>query len=309
MEIVRKNINEITFIDDLVIATGYFDGVHNGHKILIDKAFASARAKGYKSGVLTFAHKPIDIIMNNTKPSNITTIENRAHVIEEMGIDYLIVLEASRNDLINIDKTNFVTNVLLKMGAKGIICGEDYRFAKKASGKPSDIIELSDGKITVDVMPLLMLNGHKVGTTEIKNLLEKNDLDAAKVLLGRSYSVTGVVESGRQLGRKIDFPTANLYISETVYIPISGVFAGTVEVNNRKYYAIINVGKNPTVNNSQSEKILEAHILNFTDDIYGEHISVTFDKFIRGEKKFSSVTELKEQLKIDLEFAKKFYRI
>ena len=184
-----------------------------------------------------------------------------------------------------------------KLNVEKVFCGFDYRFGNRGLGTPELIKE---NGIDVNIQREQLIDGEKISTTSLKEFVKSGDFIKYKQYAGRYYSIDGLVIKGRQLGRTINFPTANLQLSEKYLLPeTNGVFITKIKVRDKIYKSITNIGYNPTVSNEQNKKFIETHILDFDDDIYGEKIEIYFYEFLRSEQKFESFGHLKEQLKKD----------
>lgn len=295
MQIIKINPNDPIFIGELVACTGYFDGIHLGHQTLLEKAKEISKQTGLKKALITFVKSPKDLIMGNNNPNNFTTLKERAEKIEKYDFDYLIALDFDKDTLTSMSAKTFI-EMLEKVGVKHIICGEDYFFGKGKEASGNDIERLSNGHIQASIMPIISLDGVKIGSTQIRQMLQNNDIKGAAKMLGEDFYVEGIVENGKKLGREIGFPTANIFANDEIAIYLHGVFAVIVEIEGKMYKGVANIGFNPSVEKDKKTKILEVHIFDFNKDIYGKSIRVIFKGFIRNEMKFASLDELKAQI-------------
>lgn len=290
-----KNGDFPTLDEDLCCAIGNFDGVHKGHQQLISKS----KEYKYKSAVLTFYPHPYTYIKHINPYRQLTPIDHKIKIIESLGVDYLIIVEFNEK-IMNMEKELFMAN-LKKLGIKAVVCGYDFTFAKNATGTIKDL----DENFIFHEIPKYQINNVRVSTTYTKELLMIGDVNTVKEMLGRPYSIIGKVITGKHLGSKIGFPTAN--ISYGIYVlPLNGVYATRIKCGNNTYYGMTNVGNNPTVDFSSNVKI-EVNIFDFDSDIYGEEVEIIFDERIRDENKFSSIKELKKQLDNDKIEVEKYY--
>ncbi len=271
---------------------GYFDGVHRGHFELIKAA------KNTKStvGVLLFDENLGHFLPNTKSGLELTSLEEKLFLFEKYGVDVAYIIHIDEKFL-SLRKNEFIDGILKKINPKTIVVGTDYTFGYKKEGTISDLKEDFD----VIACPLLEDQYGKISTRTIISLLENGNIKGANNQLGYFYSLSGKVVHGFENGRKISYPTANIFLPKDRVIPKVGVYAGYTEINGEKYESIINIGKNPTVGELRSN-ILETHILNFDADIYNKDIRVYFLDYIRDEKKFSSLDELKLQLDYDSKY-------
>ncbi|MGL4742724.1 MAG: bifunctional riboflavin kinase/FAD synthetase [Sarcina sp.] len=286
---------------DTYIALGSFDGLHKGHLTLMYELVRLSKENCAKSMVYTFANHPLSVINPNSKPKILMTNDKKLAVLESLGID-LVCLDNFDNKLMSKTPEEFIKMLLDKFNAKGFVVGFNYRFGYKNKG---DIKLLEDlGKkynFTVSVLDAYKENGCIISSTKIREFIAKGEIEMANELLTREFLLTGEVVRGKQLGRTIGFPTANLQVDETLVLPKIGVYYTNVEIDGEIFKGITSVGNNPTVN---GEKItVETYILNFAKDIYGKRIKVYFIESIRGQVKFNSLDELKKQLEKDKMFA------
>lgn len=289
MQTIRFNLSNIQQCsEEISLCLGYFDGIHLGHQELIKKAVESK----YKSAVLTFDFKKNFSFKNK---NHITSLDDKEKILSELGVDYLFVLEFDE-EVMNLTFDDFINCVLLKLNAKELIVGNDFRFGKDALGNVDSLIEKSNF-YSVIVIDELKINDTKIGTSYIISLIQKGNMKEVKQLLGRFYSITGVVEEGFSLGHKYDFPTANLNLNNYIK-PRNGVYLCSVVIDNIEYYGMCNIGRHPTVNELLID-LIEVNIFDFNKNIYNNEIKVLLIDFIRDEKQFDSIDDLYVQLKKD----------
>lgn len=272
---------------------GYFDGVHRGHFELIK----TAKREKNIVGVLLFDENLGHFLPNTKSGKELTTLEEKLNLFENYGIDAAYIVHTDENFL-KLRKEEFISQILENIKPDKIIVGTDYTFGYKKEGSIEDLKKRFD----VIACPLLEDEFGKISTRTIISLLEDGKVECANSQLGYLYSLSGKVFHGLENGRKISYPTANISIEKDKVKPKVGVYAGYTEVDNKKYESIINIGSNPTIGKLHSD-IIETHILNgFKEDIYNKDIRVYFLDYIRDEKKFSSLDELKNQLDYDSKY-------
>ena len=279
----------------IAVCLGNFDGIHKGHQKLIKKTVEVAKKSDISSAFFTFSPNPRKFFSKD-RVYQLTSIDDRKEIVSEYGID--LFLEFEFNELsMNLSPVEFVEKVLIPLNVKYVVCGFDYTFGKFGAGKVKDLVALSKGRYEVVVVDEFEYLHEKVSTTRIMNELSNGNLIMTKELLGRDYCIKGNVVKGLNNGQKIGFPTINIDNGE-YFLPKCGVYGVEVVIGNEKVRGIGNLGKHPTI--SMLEKpILEIHLLEFSREIYGENVIVVFKKYLREEQKFSSVDELKKQIKID----------
>ena len=279
------------------VALGYFDGVHVGHKTVIENAVKYSRENNIPAVVWTFLDSPKKTSLS------ITDIGEREELLKALGVDILIAFPFSE-DIKGLTKNDFVNTVLKNcLNAEKVFCGFNYSFGAGGKGTPEELKRLCEEQnISVEISKEVSVTNETVSSTKIREYIENGLPEKASCLLGRPYSMKGAVTSGKKLGRTLGFPTANVHIPENKVIPKDGVYLTKTCVSGKSLYGITNIGTNPTVD----EKIRRAEnfIFDFGEDIYGKEIEIEFLRFIRGEKKFDSLESLAEQVKKDIETAK-----
>ncbi|MDO5635708.1 MAG: bifunctional riboflavin kinase/FAD synthetase [Myroides sp.] len=289
-----------------IVTLGTFDGMHVGHQAILNKLKLQKEFYGYETLVLTFFPHPRMVLKTDHKISLLNTIDERIKQIDQFGIDHLVVQEFTQ-EFANLSAEEFVKNVLVDQFNIGkIVIGYDHRFGKNRSADIHDLIEF--GKkyhFDVEQISAKELDDVSVSSTKIRKALNQGDVGLAKTYLGYPYMVSGKVVSGKQLGRTIGYPTANIQVAEDYkLIPTIGVYVVSVTVKGTDYYGMLSVGTNPTVGGT--EKTIEVYIFDFNDTIYNEEITVRFLTKIRNEEKFASIDLLIEALKNDEVFSRNF---
>ena len=283
------------------VALGTFDGVHRGHRVLINSAIEEAKKNGGISVVYTFLNHPLEIIAPERVPKMINTIDEKLRLLEEMGVDY-VVLQTFDEKYAETSKEEFIDKILIEyLGAKEIFVGFNYTFAERGSGNVEYLRKVAPEKgIKLNEIKAIEYKGQILSSTLIRKFILEGKIEEANIFLGRPFFISGEVEHGKKLGRVLGFPTANLKVVNKVYPPF-GIFGGTVliEGEKEKYNAVVNIGKNPTL--KPGELSVEVHILDFNRDIYGKKIDVSIEKHLRDEKKFGSMEELRQGIRNDVE--------
>lgn len=295
MEILNKLKSE----ENLAIALGFFDGIHLGHKSVIMSAVDYAKKHNIKSAVVTFRQSPY-VALNNVKPNYIMTLEEKINAIKKLGVDYLYLSDFTE-ELAKQTASEYLKNLVDNLHPKMIVTGFNHYFGYNKSGG-ADYLRLMQNEYGYEFKEIspIRLNDCVISSSEIRKALSNGDIPKANSMLGYRFYVKNEVIKGRQIGRTIGFKTANLRIPEKMINVPDGVYAVEIEVLGKKHMGIANFGSNPTVTND-TQKILEVHIIDFNQDIYGEIVKVNFLIKIRDEKKFQSLTELKSQIKKDIE--------
>jgi riboflavin kinase / FMN adenylyltransferase len=285
-----------------VVTLGIFDGVHKGHRALLDFLVSRAKEQNVEAVVLTFSpHPRIVLDQNPGKLSFLTTLEEKTTLLRKANIDHLVIIEFNK-EFSNIRACDFVKDILVeKIGTKHLIIGYNHHFGRKGEGDFNTIKQCAESlDFIVEQVPGLKADEGTISSSLIREALLSGKLDEANKWLGYSYSVIGKVVKGRQIGRSIGFPTANIESDDSFkLIPANGVYAVEVEINGKTYPGMLSIGTNPTVNDDTSLRSIEVYILNFNEDIYGKAVKVIFRKRLRDEKKFDSITQLSEQMELD----------
>lgn len=292
-------LNKLKSNENLAIALGFFDGVHLGHKAVINAAVDYAKKNNIKSAVVTFRQSPY-VALNNVKPNYIITLEEKIKAIKKLGVDYLYLSDFTE-DLAKQTASDYLKNLVDDLHPKMIATGFNHYFGYNKSGGVDylRLMQQEYGYEFKEIKPI-KLNEDVISSTAIRKALSNGDIPKANSMLGYRFYVKNEVIKGRQIGRTIGFKTANLKMPEKMINIPDGVYAVEVEVLGKKHMGIANFGSNPTVTDD-SQKLLEVHIIDFNQDIYGELVKVSFLVKIRNEKKFQSLTELKAQIEKDIE--------
>lgn len=282
--------------DKTALALGNFDGVHIAHQKVIGDCVALAKKNGAKSGVMLFknAVKPADVI---------SSLEERIELIGALGVDFIILCEfdeAFRRQ----SPAEFVAFLTEELKAAAVSVGYDYRFGYLAEGDVDVLKSLArESGMEVSVCAPYKKDGVTISSTQIRKMLKEGDIEGVNAFLGRRYSVSGIVCHGLKNGRRLGFKTANLKCETSRILPCDGVYAGKTYLNGKPYISVINIGKNPTF--AAKERTVESHMIGFEEEIYGAYIRIEFKRFLRGEKKFGGIEELKNQINQDRERARR----
>ena len=290
-----------------VLTIGNFDGVHKGHRSLFQMVRERATAIGGQSVVMTFEPHPIKIMRPDTAPLLITLTEQKLELIGDAGIDVILCLPFTK-EFASISAHDFIRKMLIEqIGIREIVVGYDYSFG---AGREGDISLLKamgkDLGFGIHVVEPISIEGILVSSTSIRNLVREGNLEDAKRLLGRDYQICGTVVKGMDRGgRLLGFPTANLEPVDEL-VPKEGVYAVTVTMDGVEYDAVTNIGNNPTFGNKLSS--IETHLLDFSGDMVGKKIRISFLERLRDEKAFRGIEELAEQIGRDTENARNIFK-
>lgn len=282
-----------------VVTIGSFDGVHLGHQAVLRRAVEEARARGLRSVAVTFDRHPREILTPGREPRLLTTVERRAELIGELGIDLVVVLEFTE-DFSRWLAEEFIERVLVRgLRARHVVVGADFTFGYKALGTPEMLIQLGPSfGFTAERVELVHQGERRISSSAIREALAAGDLAWAERALGRRFVLDGTVVRGAGRGAGLGYPTANLQTPPRLLLPGSGVYAGRARVPQGEYVAAINVGTNPTFGVEPLH--VEAYLLDFSGDLLGQPISIEFWVRLRDEERFASAEELKAQIAEDV---------
>lgn len=309
---VHYDYKEIGFRNP-VITMGVFDGVHLGHRMLLSLVVEEAARRGSEAVAVTFDPHPRIVLTGD--PSHLrflTDIEERIDLMRETGIDHLVIIPFTR-ELSRMTACEFVEAVLFRhLGVSHLVTGFDHHFGNRQQGSSTAVTECSARLgFTVSRAEALMIGGEAVSSTGIRVLLDRGEVKKAAGMLGYEYSLRGRVVSGKSIGRNIGFPTANIspYFRYKL-IPASGVYAVEVRVEDepQEHIAMLNIGKRPTIKDSDGQSTIEAHLIDFCSDLYGRNVTVRFRERLRDEMKFENIDALVAQLQLDREMTIRLLR-
>lgn len=307
MQVIR-DIDKIEYDKRSAITVGTFDGVHLGHREIIKKLNSIKKEKGLRSIIVTFEPHPQIVLRNRATDIKIlSTLEEKLSIFNELNIDLAYVINFTK-EFSNTTAEDFYQKYLIeKIGLSDLILGYDHMFGKNREGNFETLELLSKrNNFTVDKVEEIKIDGEQISSTVIRHLLnDEGNVRKVRNILGRNYSIEGKVIEGKKLGKELGYPTANIKLtSEFKLIPKIGIYAVSIEISDKEYYGMLSIGKNPTVSDDDEIKI-EVNIFDFDYNIYGKDIKVNFLDYIRDEKKFDNLDELKEQMSRDKEISNK----
>lgn len=303
MKIFDNLENLPNFDKKLVVALGNFDGVHVGHRHLLEEMINfSSQAKAVPSVFLFHPH-PQKVLDPENAPKMLLDLEKKIEILESLNIEIVFIIPFN-GKIASLTPKEFVEEVIVKkLKAHGVFVGFNYRFGHGASGTPELLLKLgAEYGFNVRVIPPITINGEMVSSTRIRDLLNSGDIQKARKLLGYWPLLSGKIIKGDQRGRRLGFPTANIDLSDDLLVPSSGVYAGRALLDDKRYPAVINIGKRPTFYND-AEKLIEAHLLGYQEFAYGKKIEIELYEKLREERKFSEVKDLVMQIQKDIKDA------
>lgn len=299
---IYNNLAEFKRLDHAVVTIGTYDGVHFGHRKIISRLCDLAKSNGGESVILTFfPHPRLIIDPENQDLKMINTIEEKAEMLEKLGVDHLIITPFTR-DFSNLSPDEYIREILVDtIGLKNLIVGYDHRFGKNRSGGMKELLE-SASKLGFEVEQIdeQDINDVAVSSTKIRESLLNGNVALAATYLGYPFSLYGPVIKGDKIGRTIGFPTANIFIEQGYkLIPSDGIYAVTISMENQNYRGMAYIGQRPTINGMTRN--IEVNIFDFDREIYGQYIKMNFMEFLRHDVKFTGLEALKIQLQKDKE--------
>ena len=297
---VYYGIKEFIKLENAVVTSGTFDGVHLGHQKILNRLNEVASETKGESVVITFYPHPRSVISPDNKTINLlSTLDEKIELLEESGVSHLVIIPFTR-EFSELSSEEFIQKILIEtIGTKTLVIGFDHRFGKNREGG-FDYLKENKARygFEIEEIPRHDLENIGISSSKIRKALNDGDVQIAEHFLGRNYSVSGVVVKGKQLGRTIGFPTANIQVREIAkLIPADGVYVVKVHYREEAFGGMLNIGNRPTVDGTY--KTIEVNIFDFDREIYGENLKVEFVQKIRNEQKFNGLEELKAQIAKD----------
>lgn len=303
--IVSHGIQEFQKLDNAVVTSGTFDGVHLGHQKILKRLKEVADQNGGESVVITFYPHPRSVIASEAQTVKLlSTLEEKIALLEQNGVNHLLIIPFTR-EFSELTSEEFIQKILIdSIGTKKLVIGYDHRFGRNREGG-FEYLEKNAGKYGFKIEEISRQDIENVGvsSSKIRKALSEGDVRTAEHFLGRKYAISGLVVKGKQLGRTIGFPTANVQVREIAkLIPADGVYAVKVIYNEQSFGGMLNIGNRPTVDGTF--QTIEVNIFDFNQDIYGENLTIEFVQKVRNEQKFNGLEALKEQINKDKELIK-----
>ncbi|HHG74791.1 MAG TPA: bifunctional riboflavin kinase/FAD synthetase [Persephonella sp.] len=305
MKVIKEK--DLPINEETVCTIGNFDGFHKGHTYILKLVKETADKEGKKSLVITFEPHPKKILSPQNAPCRITSLETKLDLLKDQKIDYVYVINFDKN-FAEKSPEEFIRFLTCELKCRKLIVGHDWKFGYKGEGNIKTAKEI--GKkytLEVEVVPPIKIDNERISSTKIRELLKRGDVYNVSKLLGRTYCIKGKIHKGNQIGKKIGFPTINIKPPEDLCLK-KGVYSGYVSFNGEVYPAVINYGTRPTVDGK--DLFIEAHIIGKSIDISEkQQVKIFFKDFIREEKKFSDINQLKKQIKSDITNAMKVLEV
>ncbi len=310
MEIIRDPAWSPALEQGSVVTVGEYDGVHRGHRTVISEMHRMAAERGCATAVVTFDRHPATIVRPESAPLLLCDLDHKLELLAETGVDYTLVVEFTREQA-EVPAEMFARQVLVDcLQARAVVVGADFHFGQGRRGNVETLgavgEEFGYEVVGLPLVKQLTGEGEVISSTSIRAALSEGDVEKAHRLLGRPFEVRGVVTPGDRRGRTIGFPTANIPTTPDLQVPADGVYAAWyVRDDGAQYPAAVNIGKRPTFYDDAERSLIEAHLIGFRGDLYGESAKVRFVRRLRGEKKFDGIDSLKQQLVKDVADAAK----
>ncbi len=292
---------------ECAVTIGNFDGVHRGHQAVLSILINQARARGLRPCVITFEPHPREFFAPDSAPTRLTSLREKLELLRDAGVEQVHICRFNY-DFARRSAEQFVERVLLnQLRARWVMVGDDFRFGARRLGDYELLCKMGEAKgFSVERMPTLAESGARVSSTRVRQALWNGDLRRAEQLLGRPYSMSGRVVHGEQFGRTLGFPTANVQMQHN-RPPLLGIFVVEVEgIKQHSLPGVASLGMRPTVDNS-GKPVLEVHLFDFNEQIYGKHVRVQFLKKLRDEEKYADLASLTRQIAIDVEQARNHF--
>ena len=310
MEIIRDLAWSPTLEQGSVVTVGEYDGVHRGHRTIVSEMHRLAAERGCATAVVTFDRHPATIVRPESAPLLLCDLDHKLELLAETGVDYSLVVEFTPEQA-EVPAEVFARQVLVDcLQARAVVVGADFHFGKGRRGNVETLGVVGE-EFGYEVLGLPLVKhltgeGEVISSTSIRAALSDGDVEKAHRLLGRPFEVRGVVTPGDRRGRTIGFPTANIPTTSDLQVPADGVYAAWyIREDGKEYPAAVNIGKRPTFYDDADKSLIEAHLIGFRGDLYGESAKVRFVRRLRGERKFEGIEPLKEQLAKDVADASK----
>jgi riboflavin kinase / FMN adenylyltransferase len=298
--------SSLKLLEKTAVALGMFDGVHIGHKTVIQCAVDYARNHKIKSAVITLANHPRELTQGEA-PDLITDVNARLKIFEDLGLDYVLVLKFD-NDLMRTSAEDYLQQYLVDiLNVKFISTGYDHHFGSKRKGDVALLKSWTQqNQVELVIVGEIDMGDEKISSSKIRQLISSGKIQEANALLGHKFKIRSTVIKGRELGRELGFPTANLRIPKDTILPADGVYSATCSIDGiaSGLSAVVNIGVKPSIGEAL-ERSVEVHILQFDQDIYGKIVDLEFEARIRDEKKFDTLEDLKKQISEDILLASK----
>jgi riboflavin kinase/FMN adenylyltransferase len=299
---LEEELGNLTPDGNTLLTIGVFDGVHRGHRKLLSELINQSRKRNLESGVITFTNHPSSHLASQNIPPLLTSSNEKLALIKTQKVSFVKSLDFSA-ELAGTSARDFCTLLQRHLNMQGLVLGFDFAMGRNREGSLDKMESLGkEMGFTTAVIPPVIVDGDIVSSTAIRKLINEGNVKQASLMLGRNYSISGTVVTGKRLGRKLGFPTANILINPIFALPPSGIYATIATAQEKRWASVTNIGIAPTFGGS--EKLIEVHIFDFDSNLYDERLKIEFVENIRAEITFSGKEELKKQIAQDIISAK-----
>ena len=296
---IEEDLSHLEPARDSTVTIGVFDGVHRGHRYLIDELVREARSAGTLAGVVTFRNHPITVLRPGARALFLTDLEERVRLLKELGVDFVVPVRFDR-ELASLSSRDFLTLLHEKLRMRRLVVGPDFAMGRDRDGTLETLPAIGESVgFTFKSVDLMTDSAGVVKSTTIRNSVVDGDVSRAARLLGRNFAVGGVVGHGEERGRELGFPTANLEIAPGLIFPGDGIYATWAHLDTGSYMAATSIGVRPTFDDGENRTI-EAYLLDFSGDIYGQPLRLEFVRRLRGEEKFDTIEALLDRMAEDV---------
>ena len=292
-------LSHLTVDRDSAITIGVFDGVHRGHRHLISRLVEHALSSGSRACVVTFENHPITVLKPETRVDFLIDLDERTRLMRQLGVDIVVPIKFDRQ-IAQLSSHDFLQVLYEKLRMRHLVVGPDFAMGHNRDGSLETLPGIARHiGFSFNVVDLMTDPAGRVKSTTIRSQIADGDVSSAALLLGRNFAVRGVVVRGQERGRELGFPTANVEVAPDLVIPGNGIYATRARLDSGTYMAATSIGVRPTFDDGP-ERTIEAYLLNFSDDIYGQTVCLEFVQRLRGEEKFDTVEALLDQMNRDV---------
>ena len=296
---IEEDLSHFELDRDSTITIGVFDGVHRGHRHLIARLVREARGVGSLAGVVTFKNHPITVLRPGVEVRFLTDLDERVRLLNELGVDFVVPIRFDR-ELANLSSRDFLTQLYESLRMRRLIVGPDFAMGRDRDGTLDTLPAIGESiGFSFESVDLMTDSAGVVKSTTIRNRIAEGDVSRAAKLLGRNFAITGIVGHGEERGRELGFPTANLELGSDLMFPGDGIYATRAHLESGSYMAATSIGVRPTFDDVENRTI-EAYLLDFSGDIYGQTLRLEFVQHLRGEEKFDTLQALLDQMDEDV---------
>ena len=296
---IEEDLSHFELDRDSTITIGVFDGVHRGHRHLIARLVREARGAGSLAGVVTFKNHPITVLRPGVEVRFLTDLDERVRLLNELGVDFVVPIRFDR-ELANLSSRDFLTQLYESLRMRRLIVGPDFAMGRDRDGTLDTLPAIGESiGFSFESVDLMTDSAGVVKSTTIRNRIAEGDVSRAAKLLGRNFAITGIVGHGEERGRELGFPTANLELGPDLMFPGDGIYATRAHLESGSYMAATSIGVRPTFDDVENRTI-EAYLLDFSGDIYGQILRLEFVQHLRGEEKFDTLQALLDQMDEDV---------